>query len=94
MAVMLERTRHTESVRAGMPVTHGTVTLLPIERVVLNAGWDTSRLWFSASKEPYALIVCEAGGIWAVDSYAVAVPLEELRERVPGLDRVLADLLS
>lgn len=87
---MLERTRHTETVRAGTPVTHGAVLLLPIERVVLHSGWGNTRVWFSAIKEPYALIVRDAGGLWAIDTDAVAVSLDGLRERVPGLDTVLA----
>jgi len=87
---MLERTSHTETVRAGKPVTHGAVMLLPIERVVLNSGWGNTRVWFSAIKEPYALIVRDAGGLWAIDADAAAIPLEALRQRVPGLDTVLA----
>lgn len=87
---MLERTRHTETVRAGKPVTRGTVMLLPIERVVLHSGRGNTRVWFSAIKEPYALIVRDAGGLWAIDTDAAAVSLEALRQRVPGLDTVLA----
>lgn len=87
---MLERTRHTETVRAGTPVTHGAVMLLPIERVVLHSGWGNTRVWFSAIKEPYALIVRDAGGLWVIDTDAAAVSLEALRQRVPGLDTVLA----
>jgi len=87
---MLERTGHTETVRAGTPVTQGTVILLPIERVVLHSGRGNTRVWFSAIKEPYALIVRDAGGLWAIDTDAAAVPLEALRQRVPGLDTVLA----
>jgi len=87
---MLERTHHTETVRAGTPVTRGAVMLLPIERVVLHSGWGNTRVWFSAIKEPYALIVRDAGGLWAIDTDAAAVSLEALRQTVPGLDTVLA----
>ena len=87
---MFERTRHTETVRAGTPVTRGAVLLLPIERVVLHSGRGNTRVWFSAIKEPYALIVRDAGGLWAIDTDAAAVSLEALRQRVPGLDTVLA----
>ena len=87
---MLERTGHTETVRAGTPVTHGAVMLLPIERVVLHSGRGSTRVWFSAIKEPYALIVRDADGLWAIDADAAAIPLEALRQRVPGLDTVLA----
>ena len=87
---MLECTRRSETVRAGTPVTHGAVMLLPIERVVLHSGRGNTRVWFSAIKEPYALIVRDAGGLWAIDTDAAAVSLEALRESVPGLDTVLA----
>lgn len=93
---MLERTRRSESVRAGTPVMRGTVLLLPIERVVLHSGRGdergSTRLWFSAIKEPYALIVRDAGGLWAIDTDAAAISLDRLFERVPGLDSVLAGL--
>ncbi len=87
---MLERARDTEAVRAGTPITVGPITLLPIERVVLNTNRDHRRVWISAHKQPYALIVCDAGGIRAIDRDGVAVSLEALHEKVPGLDTVLA----
>lgn len=87
---MLEHARRSETVRAGTPVTHGAVVLLPIERVVSHSGRRSTRLWYSANKEPYALIVRDANGIWAIDTDAVAVSLDGLRESVPGLDTVLA----
>lgn len=93
---MLERTRHTETVRVGAPVIRGVVTLLPIERVVLHSGRGSgrghTRLWFSASKEPYALVVRDAGGLWAIDTDAVLVSLEGLRACVPGLAAALEAL--
>lgn len=89
---MPERTRHVETVRAGTPVTVGAVILLPIERVQLHAGRGNTGMWFSAVKEPYALIVRDAAGIWAIDSDAEAVSLQGLRQRVPGLDEVLGAL--
>jgi hypothetical protein len=87
---MPERTTQTEAVRAGTPVTVGSVTLLPIERVVLRSEWRDTSVWFSAAKEPYALIVRDSGGIRAIDAGDLAVSLDELREKVPGLETVLA----
>jgi hypothetical protein len=89
---MLERSTHTEVVRPGTPVARGTVILLPIERVVLHTVRGNTRVWFSAVKEPYALVVRDAGGIWAINTDAVAVSLERLCQRVPGLDTVLEDM--
>jgi len=68
------------------------VTLLPIERVVVHSDMGALGAWFTAAKEPYALIVRDAGGIWALDTGAMAVSLEALREGIPGLDAVLASM--
>lgn len=81
---------HTESLRSGALVRHGAVTLLPIEHVVLHAYPVNGRVWFSAIKKPYALVVRDAGGIWATGSDAAVLSLEKLRQCVPGLDRMLA----
>jgi hypothetical protein len=87
---MPERASRTETIRAGTPLRVGRVTLLPIERVVVR--WHVWALGacFGAAKEPYALVVRDDGGIRAVDAGAREVSLEALRERVPGLDAVLA----
>jgi hypothetical protein len=87
-----ERASHTETVRAGVPLRVGPVTLLPIERVVVHADKGALGAWFTAAKEPYALVVRDAGGVRALDVCATAVSLEALRERLPGLDAVLASL--
>ena len=81
---------HMESLRCGVPVRHGAVTLLPIERVVLHACPNDGRMWFSAIKYPYALLVRDADGIWAIDIDAALVTIERLRQNVPELDSVLA----
>ncbi len=73
-----------------MPLTFGSVSLLPIERVVLRADRREARVWYAAVKEPYALIVRDAGGVRAFDRNAETVPLGALREKLPGLDAVLA----
>ncbi len=70
--------------------------LLPLERVALRSGQGIDRgnmrLWFSAIKKPHALIVRDAGGLWAIDTDAAVISLDRLCERVPGLDSVLAGL--
>lgn len=87
---MPERTSHTETVRAGRLVRIGSVRLLPIERVVVHSVRGSRRAWISAAKEPAAVVVRDAGGTWAVGADAAAISLDELRERVPGLDALLA----
>jgi hypothetical protein len=82
--------RHAEALRAGTPLTVGSVTLVPIERVVLQADGGRSGAWFAAGKEPCALIVRDGAGLRAVDTGAAQLPLDLLREQVAGLDAVLA----
>ena len=87
---MPERTRRTETLRPGAPVRVGSVTLVPVERVVVRAHAEERLAWCSASKEPFALIVLEDRGARAIGPDAAPIPLEDLRERVPGLDGLLA----
>ena len=60
--------------------------------VVLHADKGSMSIWFSATKEPVALVVRDAGGIRAVDTDAATVSLEQLREKIPGLDSLLAQI--
>ena len=79
-----------KTTRTGTPVTIGKITLLPIERVVLHSDRRNGRVWFSAAKEPYALIIRDAEGVRTIGNETMAVSLEALREEVPGLNTVLA----
>lgn len=82
---------HTESLRCGALVRHGAVTLLPIEHVIVQAYPVNGRAWFSAIKKPYALVVRDTDGIWAIGSdAAAAVSLQRLYQSVPELESVLA----
>jgi hypothetical protein len=89
---MPERTSHTETVRAGTPLRVGSVTLLAIERVVVHSGMGALGAWFTAAKEPHALVVRDAGGLRVLDIGATPVSLEALREEIAGLDAVLASM--
>ena len=72
---MPERYTRTQAFRAGTPLRVGPVTLLPIERLVTHADLGNTRAWFIVSKEPYALVVRDAGGIRAVDTDALSLSL-------------------
>ena len=87
---MPERTGPIDRVRAAAPLRVGSLTLLAIERVVVHSGKGARGAWAFAAVEPYALIVRDAGGIRLVDIGAPAVSLEDLSERIPGLDALLA----
>ena len=87
---MLECSTHADTLRAGPLFRFGNLALLPVERVVLNSYRDGTHAWISAALEPHAMIVREVGGIRAIGTGAVATSLEDLQERVPGLDSLLA----
>ena len=86
---MPERARRIETLRAGPPLRVGEVTLLPVERVVVRSRPDARGGWVMAAVEPYALVVRDGRGLRVVELEGVAVSLEQLRERVPGLDASL-----
>jgi hypothetical protein len=86
---MGDRAGLTEEVRAATAVRVGSVTLLPIERVVLHAERAGHVAWVTAAVEPLALVVRDAGGVRVVDVGAPAPSLEQLRERIAGLDAAL-----
>jgi len=87
---MLECSTHADTLRAGPLLRFGNLVMLPIERVVLNSYRDSTPAWISAALEPYAMIVRDAGGIRDIGTGAVATSLEDLQERVHGLDSLLA----
>jgi hypothetical protein len=89
---MPERRTHTDTLRAGAPLTVGAVSLLPIERVVLYTETWPAHVWVSAAKAPYALIVRDAGGLRVVTTGTGTVTLEQLRESIPGLDALLESM--
>ncbi len=83
---------HTEKVLAGKPIRVGPVTLLPVERVVAISGTGALGAWFTAAKEPYALVVRDGGATRVLGIGETPVSLEAIRERIPELDAVLASM--
>ena len=82
----------TQTLRAVRSLTVGTITLLPIERVVTYSYISSKRVWFSAYKAPYALVFRDASGLRAVDVDDLAVSLTLLCKQIPGLDALLAPM--
>ena len=85
---MREPLLRTVILQAGTPLTVGTVTLVPIERVVLDHAQGRWHVGWSMVKEPYALLVRDAYGVRAISAAGAPIPVEVLREQVPGLDAV------
>ncbi len=86
---MPDRASRIDMLRAATPVRIGPVSLLPIERVMVHRGRCALVAWVSAALEPYALIVRDPLGIRVIDVGTGTVSLEQLLERIPGLDALL-----
>lgn len=87
---MPERARRVETLRLGATLIVGSIAVLPIERVVRHAEVCNKATWCSVTIAPYALVLCSAGRVCAVDAGAASVSLEALRERLPELDVALS----
>ncbi len=88
---MPDRAVRLETVRAARALRVGSVTLLAIERVVVRGGRGTlGAAWLLAAVEPYALVASGPDGVRVVATWAPGISIEELRERIPGLDAALA----
>jgi hypothetical protein len=83
---------HNESLHAGEPVAIGDVRLLAIEKISIRSDRGRTGLWVRASKELFAVIVRDPGGMRAYDPYGAAVSVETLAEEVSGLDELLASM--
>ena len=86
---MAERARPDERLRAGAPLRVGTVTLLVIERAVVRSYVGASWAGIYTAMEPYALVVCDPGGVRALNVEGSTVKLDDLRKRVPEMDVLL-----
>ncbi len=89
---MPERARRIETVRPGRPLRIGDATLLAVERVVVRSGRTALGVWVTADVEPHAVVVRDADGVRAVALDGTLVSVGPLRERIPGLDDLLASV--
>ena len=87
---MPEPIARSKAMRVGAPVTVGSATLVPIERIVIDSDLGDAGMWFSAAKLPHALIVHDTDGTRCVDIGTGLPSIEDLRRQVAGLDAVLA----
>ena len=75
--------------RAGAPVVVAGVTLIPLERLrVVSTAWRQD-CWVHATKEAFALVICDAHGPHAVDADGHPLSIEHLIELVPELQTAL-----
>jgi hypothetical protein len=87
---MAEHRAFEERWRAGAPHVVGRVTLLPIERITRHGHRGEAGLWVAVDWGPWALVIRDAAGLRAVDLAGAALPLAQVRAKVPDLDRALA----
>jgi hypothetical protein len=85
-----ERRIHRDRLVPGALVAVGSLRILPVERVALDAGGGGAAAWLVARKEPWALVIDDGSGARALGPDGVAVPLDAVRRRVPDLDDRLA----
>lgn len=81
-----------DELRAGKPVVAGDVTLVPIERCLVQSDTGDMGCWLSGLKEPIAIIVCDASGIRAYDATGTDIPVAPLVQKISGLGALLAPL--
>jgi len=80
------------TLRAARPVRVGDITLVPVERTEILSGKGDAGCWMSASKEPFAVVVCDAGGIRALAIDSSELALDALIEEIPNLAAILSGL--
>jgi hypothetical protein len=81
-----------DELRAATPLVHGDVTIVPVERCSLQSFAGDAGCWLSGRKEPYAVIVCDTGGVRAFDAGAHVIPLETLIRKIPDLHELLESI--
>lgn len=80
--------------RAGAPIAIAGVTLIPIERVRIWFEQQPDAYWLGAMKEALAVVVCNRTGARVVDMEARELPIDEFITQIPGLESLLAEVLS
>ncbi len=78
--------------RLGVPIKLDGLTLVPIERLQINAYGKSDRCWLEASKEPVALVICGLGEPFVVGVDAQELSFEDFIDRLPALDPLLQSL--
>ncbi len=81
-----------EALRAGNPLSVGDVTLVPIERAWVRSDMGDAGYWTSAFKEFFAVVVCDASGVRALDANSSEIALDALIRKTPNLGAILSGL--
>jgi hypothetical protein len=81
-----------EALRAASPLSVGDITLVPIERAGIRSDRGDAGYWTSAFKEVFAVVVCDANGIRALDADSSEIALDALIRKTPNLGAILSKL--
>lgn len=81
-----------ETLRAGSPLSVGDVTIVPIERAGIRSDMGDAGYWISAFKEAFAVVVCDASGVRALDVDSSEIALDVLIRKTPNLGAILSGL--
>ena len=71
------------------PVSIHDVTLIPVVSHRLHSYHNAMTHWTVASKEPLAIIVCDANGTRAFDMSAKEISITSLSKKIPALKPLL-----
>lgn len=78
--------------RAGSPLRVGAVTLVPVERVSIRSDQGDAGHWVSASKEVFAVVVCDADGVRVLAANSSEIALDALIDETPKLGAILSEI--
>ena len=81
-----------ETLRAARPLSVGNVTLIAIERTGIHSAMDDEGYWLSGFKQAYAIVICDASGVHALDANLAEIKVEGLMQEVSNLGNLLAAL--
>lgn len=81
-----------EALRAASPLSVGDATLVPIERAGIRSDMGDAGYWISAFKEAFAVVVCDASGVRALDADSSEIALDALIRKTPNLGAILSEL--
>ena len=81
-----------KALRAASPFSIGDVTLVPIERAGIQSDMGDAGYWINAFKEAFAVVVCDASGVRALDLNSSEIALDALIRKTPNLGAILSEL--
>lgn len=81
-----------EALRVTKPLTIGDVTLIAIERFEIHSDMSVAGYWLSGFKEAYAVVVCDASGIRALDVDSAEIELDVLVQKISNLGSLISEL--